>query len=79
MDTLDANPADYSRTVLPARRAQIPAECAGLRLDAALARVFPDLSRSRLQQWIKDGRITIDGAPVDAKRKAWGGESVEVA
>ncbi len=54
----------------------IPLECAGLRLDAALAQVFPEHSRSRLQGWLKEGRILVDGATADAKRKVFGGETV---
>ncbi|MBF9234846.1 RluA family pseudouridine synthase [Microvirga alba] len=34
------------------------------RLDRVLARLSPDLSRSRLQALIRDGQVTIDGAPV---------------
>ncbi len=56
----------------------IPAECAGLRLDHALSRLFPEHSRSRLQSWLRDGRIRIDGASPEAKHKVWGGERVEV-
>ena len=55
----------------------MPAECAGWRLDAALARLFPEHSRSRLQSWLKDGLIRIDGAEVAAKCKVHGGERVE--
>jgi len=57
----------------------IPAECAGLRLDAALARLFPGHSRSRLQAWLREGVIRLDGAAADAKRKVWGGEGVTLA
>jgi len=56
----------------------IPPECAGLRLDAALARVFPEHSRSRLQSWLKEGRIRLDGAAADAKRKVFGGETISL-
>ncbi|HEX6550614.1 MAG TPA: 23S rRNA pseudouridine(1911/1915/1917) synthase RluD [Gammaproteobacteria bacterium] len=38
----------------------IPAELAGHRLDQALAQLFPDYSRSRLTQWIRDGQVTLD-------------------
>jgi 23S rRNA pseudouridine1911/1915/1917 synthase len=69
--------ADYSRTPFPAEPATVPAECAGWRLDAALARIFPEHSRSRLQSWLKDGLIRIDGAEVAAKCKVHGGERVE--
>ena len=58
----------------------MPAECAGLRLDQALARLLPQHSRSRLQDWLRAGRIQIEGiAGVDAKRKIWGGEKILVA
>lgn len=57
----------------------VPTECAGQRLDAVLARLFPEHSRSRLQAWLKEGRILIDGATADAKRKLRGGERVALA
>lgn len=57
----------------------VPADCGGLRLDAALARLLPEHSRSRLQAWLRDGLITLDGAAADAKRKVWGGERLVVA
>ncbi len=74
---------DYTGTVAAAEPAvvvvDIPAELLGMRLDAALARMFPEHSRSRLQAWLKDGCIRIDGAPADAKHKVLGGETVEFA
>lgn len=50
-----------------------------MRVDLALARLFPEHSRSRLQGWLKAGRIAIDGASPDPKTKVWGGESVVVS
>ncbi|MDJ0740698.1 MAG: 23S rRNA pseudouridine(1911/1915/1917) synthase RluD [Gammaproteobacteria bacterium] len=41
--------------------ATVDAESAGLRLDQALAALFPDYSRSRLQDWIRDGRVSVNG------------------
>ncbi|WP_255987767.1 23S rRNA pseudouridine(1911/1915/1917) synthase RluD [Chitinolyticbacter albus] len=55
-----------------------PGEIAGERLDAALARLLPEFSRSRLAGWIKDGRVTVDGAPASPKTKLWGGETLTV-
>lgn len=46
------------------RTAIAPAEAAGERVDAWLAKVWPDLSRSRLQGLIGAGKLTVDGAPV---------------
>ena len=66
---------DYSR---PASPQTLPLACVGLRLDAALARMFPEHSRSRLQAWLKEGRILVDGAAGDAKRKVMGGERIDL-
>ncbi|MDD3352735.1 RluA family pseudouridine synthase [Zoogloea sp.] len=50
-----------------------------MRVDLALARLFPEHSRSRLQSWLKAGRIRIAGASPDAKTKVWGGETIELS
>ncbi|MFO7189925.1 MAG: 23S rRNA pseudouridine(1911/1915/1917) synthase RluD [Pseudomonadota bacterium] len=70
----DISAPDY----IPPLAAEIPAELAGLRLDQALARLFPQHSRSRLQHWMREGRVKLDDAPADPKRKVYGGEHVEV-
>ena len=54
----------------------IPSDFGGSRLDAALAKLFPEHSRSRLQVWLKEGHIRLDGEQRDAKHKVWGGEVV---
>jgi 23S rRNA pseudouridine1911/1915/1917 synthase len=58
--------------------ATVPLELARQRLDSVLAELFPDYSRSRLQQWIKDGRVLVDGEVPRAKDKVTGDESIEV-
>jgi 23S rRNA pseudouridine1911/1915/1917 synthase len=58
--------------------AVVPVACAGLRADAALARMFPEHSRSRLSAWLKAGHITLDGVSPASKAKVWGGEAVIV-
>ena len=45
-------------------------------MDQALARLFPEYSRSRLQAWLKQGVLQIDDASAAAKRSVWGGEKV---
>ncbi|MCX7162535.1 MAG: 23S rRNA pseudouridine(1911/1915/1917) synthase RluD [Rhodocyclales bacterium] len=54
----------------------MPRECAGWRLDAALAKLFPEHSRSRLQGWLKQGLILLDGSAAEPKRKVYGGERI---
>ncbi|WP_321796938.1 RluA family pseudouridine synthase [Caballeronia sp. J97] len=44
------------------RAARVPDELAGHRLDKVLAKIFPEFSRSRLQGWIEEGRVLVDGA-----------------
>ena len=57
----------------------VPADFAGLRLDQALAKLLPEYSRSRLQEWMRTGHVTLDGNPAAAKTKVWGGERIVVA
>ena len=57
----------------------VPGDYAGLRLDAALARLFPEHSRSRLQSWLKEGLIALDGQVAEPKRKVFGGERITIA
>jgi 23S rRNA pseudouridine1911/1915/1917 synthase len=56
----------------------VPAGCAGLRLDQALAQLLPEYSRSRLALWIKAGQATLDGRAVQPRQKVRGGEAIEV-
>ena len=56
----------------------VPLEYAGLRLDAALAKLLPDYSRSRLADWIKEGAVSVNGKPAKPKDKLIGGEKLAV-
>ncbi len=40
--------------------------------------MFPDYSRSRLQQWLREGFVTIDGVRCTSKTRIYGGETVSV-
>jgi 23S rRNA pseudouridine1911/1915/1917 synthase len=51
---------------------------AGLRLDQVLVKLLPEYSRSRLQEWIVQRQVKVDGAFATAKQKVWGGEKLEV-
>ncbi len=59
-------------------REQVGYELAGKRLDQVLAILFPDYSRSKLQQWIKADYVTVDGKLRRPKDKVAGGEWVQV-
>ena len=54
----------------------IPDELAGQRLDQALARLFPEYSRSRLKAWLLDGAIVVDGENPRPRDPVRGGETV---
>ena len=62
----------------PRLTAIIPPDFAGLRFDQALARVFPDYSRTILKNWLLAGCITRDGQPGRPRDAVTGGEHVEV-
>ncbi len=53
-------------------------EHAGRRLDHFLQPHFPDLSRSRLQDWIKSGRVLVNGVQSRASHTLHKGDIVEV-
>ena len=49
--------------------AEVTAEYAGLRLDVVCAKLFDQYSRARLQQWICEGRVKVDGAVLTRSRE----------
>ena len=58
---------------------KISSEYMGQRLDAVLAAEFPEFSRSRIQSWLKQGLVKIDGEIVTKPRHILlGGEKVEL-
>ena len=50
----------------------------GERLDKLLARHFSEFSRSRIQQWIEDGAVRVDGEPSRAKASMQMGQQIEI-
>ncbi|MES2917321.1 MAG: 23S rRNA pseudouridine(1911/1915/1917) synthase RluD [Pseudomonadota bacterium] len=56
--------------------AEVPFDYAGMRLDQAAAQLFGEYSRERLKEWIKDGRLTVNGHPGKPSEKVAGGESL---
>ncbi len=58
---------------------QVGEQFAGQRLDAALATMFPQYSRSRLQQWIRDGYVLLDGVAVKPGTRLVGDEVLQLS
>lgn len=53
-------------------------EFCGVRIDKVLSQLVPEYSRSRLQQWIEGGHVTVDGQPARAKALALGDENIVI-
>src|SRR5262249_8148116 len=62
------------------RTARVPPELGGGRLDAVAARLFGDVSRSRLKALIDEGAVRVNGAVAQrARRIVVDGDSLELA
>ena len=59
-----------------AQQKTVPMELSGQRLDQALARMFPEYSRSRLKSWLLQGFITVDERALRPRDAVNGGERV---
>ncbi len=68
--------ADWEESFAAPMSATVPAALGGLRFDQALARIFPQYSRNRLQAWLRSGHITLDGARAEARHAVTGGERI---
>ena len=68
--------ADWEESFAAPMRCTVPSELGGMRFDQALARLFPQYSRSRLQAWLKAGHIRLDGRSPGARHAVTGGEHV---
>lgn len=60
------------------QQAEVPDGLAGERLDQAAAQLFPDYSRSRLQDWIRKGELRCDGRAVKPREKVNQGALLEL-
>ena len=57
---------------------ELTAEAGGERLDKLIAARFDQLSRTQIQNLIRDGQVTVDGKPVKASYRTTGGEHIRV-
>src|SRR5258705_19507 len=72
------NYSDWDAALVAPLSATVPLEMGGLRLDQALARLFHQYSRSRLQEWLRSGHIRVDGQTPPARMAVSGGEQIVV-
>lgn len=61
------------------QQADVPAVDIGRRFDQVAAELFSDFSRARLQQWIKQGHLLVDGKQQVPKYKVLGGEALSLS
>jgi len=68
--------SDWDATFVAPLSATVPEEMGGLRLDQALARLFHQYSRNRLQEWLRAGHILVDGKSAATRMAVSGGEKI---
>lgn len=59
-------------------QATVPFTEGGKRLDQVLVVLFPDYSRAKLQEWIKQALVTVDGQLKKPRDKVLGGETINI-
>ncbi len=69
-------PVDYTPSSRRRIDLTIPMDYSGFRLDQALAKLVPEYSRSRLQHWIREGNVLLQGKSCTIREKVWGGEKI---
>src|SRR5262245_4557008 len=68
--------SDWDAAFAAPMSAVVPREMGGLRLDQTLAQLFHQYSRNRLQAWLAEEHIKVDGKRLSARHPITGGESV---
>ena len=56
----------------------IPENLMGMRIDQALAKMFPEYSRGQLTKWLKAGDVLVNGQLLKPKESIQGGEKVTI-
>ena len=59
-------------------RLRVDESMAGLRVDAAVARLLPGLSRSQIRRLMEEGLVLVDSHPAKPSKRVAGGEEVVV-
>ncbi len=58
--------------------ALVPEALANQRLDLVAAKLFPDYSRARLQAWVKDAHLTVNGSRARPRDTVYSGDELKV-
>ena len=61
------------------REIVVPENLSGKRLDTIVHELLTEFSRSKIQQWINDGHVKVDGQVLLSKKKLYGGECIEIS
>ncbi|MBR7798653.1 RluA family pseudouridine synthase [Undibacterium fentianense] len=78
LDEIDHGGEDFKGSTLQKIEIKLPDSICGQRLDKVLSTLVPDYSRSRIQQWIEQGHVLVDGKVSKIKTTMLGGEVVQV-
>src|SRR5690349_25069157 len=70
---------DWEDAPLASTFAVVPEALSGLRMDIALAKLFPQYSRNRIQVWLKSGHVLVDGEQLAGSARTIGGEKIELS
>ncbi len=76
LDYIDEDEGVVNESFQDVIRLQIPSAYRGERLDKTLAKLLPDFSRSRIQQWLERGLVLSSGVALSPKTSVLGGESI---
>ncbi len=76
-DELLADEAAPADPLAPIELRLTPDAC-GERLDKVIAKLVPQFSRGRLQSWIEEGFVTVDGKPAKVRATVYGDEKIIV-
>lgn len=69
-----ASAADVPSSESIVLSAEVPEDLVGNRLDQIAAKMFPDYSRARLQAWIKEGNLQLNGGNCKSRDKPRSGD-----
>jgi 23S rRNA pseudouridine1911/1915/1917 synthase len=78
LEEIDQDESEQTAHVAEIISIKLPDSVCGDRLDKVLSKLVPQYSRSRIQQWIEDGHVQVDGKPSKIKTTMLGGELIQI-